>query len=204
MALEMAETSLRETKDEAASRAITQIKWAFSVSEEALAQLDVLHVQAGRIDLNPGCYSWKKLLEEALQRLTPRLNSVKLYSNNKDVLIWGDSEYLITVLENLLQNALDALAKTKNEDFTPALQVEIGQEFEWGFIRIIDNGPGISRKELRKIFRPFYTTKSTKNNWGMGLAYCHRVIKAHRGFINVRSVLGEGTTVEVLIRNVNR
>lgn len=204
MALEMAETSLRETKDEAASRAITQIQWASSVSEEALAQLDILHVQAGRIDLNQGCYSWNKLWEEAIQRLTPRLKSVKLYNNNNDVLIWGDSEYLITVLENLLQNALDALAKIKKENFTPTLQVEIGQEFEWGFIRIIDNGAGISKKEMRKIFRPFYTTKSTKNNWGMGLAYCHRVIKAHRGFINVRSILGEGTTVEVLIRNVNR
>lgn len=204
MALEMAEASLREIKDEKASRAITQIQWASGISEEALAQLDILHVQAGRIDLNPGCFSMKKLWEEAVQRLAPRLNSVKLHNNNMDVLIWGDSEYLTTVLENLLQNALDALAEVKRENFIPELQVEIGQEFEWGFIRISDNGTGISRKEIRKIFRPFYTTKPTKNNWGMGLAYCHRVIKAHRGFINVRSVLGEGTTVEVLIRNVNK
>lgn len=204
MALDMAELSLRDVKDEAASRAITQIQWASGVSDEALDQLDVLHVQAGRIDLNPGCYSWKKLWEEAASRLTPRLKTVRVLIDNTDALVWGDFEYLATVLENLLQNALDALGEIKKECFMPELRIEIGQEFEWGYIRITDNGPGISRKEIRKIFRPFYTTKPTKNNWGMGLAYCHRVIKAHRGFINVRSVLSEGTTIEVLLRNVNK
>lgn len=203
MALDMAELSLQEVKEEAASRAITQIKWASDLSQEALTQLDVLHVQAGRLNLNPDCFSWKELLEEAVLCLAPRLKSVKLFTSDMDARIWGDYQNLTTVLENLLQNALDAMFEVKKEDYTPVLRIEIGREFEWSFIRIIDNGPGISRKHLRKIFRPFFTTKPTKNNWGMGLAYCHRVIKAHRGFINIRSVLGEGTTAEVVLRGIS-
>lgn len=203
MALDMAEMSLREVKEEAAVRAISQIKWASNLSQEALLQLDILHNQAGRLNLNPDRYSWKELLDEALLRLAPRLKSVRLITNGGDARIWGDAQHLTAVLENLLQNAIDALFEVKKEGFNPTLQVEIGREYEWSFIRIIDNGSGIDRKHLRKIFRPFYTTKPTKNNWGMGLAYCHRVIKAHRGFINIRSTVGEGTTAEVVLRSIS-
>lgn len=203
MALDMAEGSLKEVKDEAAQRAITQIRWASSLSQEALNQLDVLHVQAGRLNLNPECITWKEIWDEAISRLTPRLSSVKLVLSNSNVSIWGDREHLTTVLENLIQNSLDAmLEKNKKDNYHPEIRVEIGREFEWSFFRITDNGSGIPRKELRKIFQPFHTTKPTKNNWGMGLAYCHRVIKAHRGFINVRSLLGEGTTVEIVMRSI--
>ena len=203
MALDMAEMSLREVKEEAATRAVTQIKWASDLSQEALLQLDVLHSQAGRLNLDPDCNSWNELLAEALLRLAPRLKPVKLIINDMDVRIWGDSQHLTAVLENLLQNAIDAIFEVKKENFTPTLWIEIGREFEWSFIRITDNGPGIDSKHLRKIFRPFYTTKPTKNNWGMGLAYCHRVIKAHRGFINIRSIVGEGATAEIVLRNIN-
>ncbi len=203
MALDMAEMSLREVKDEAAGRAVTQIRWASDLSQEALSQLDILHNQAGRLNLNPDCFSWKELLEEALLRLAPRLKPVKLITSDMDARVWGDSQHLIAVLENLLQNALDAVYEVKKNDFTPTLWIEIGREYEWSFIRIIDNGTGIAGKHLRKIFRPFYTTKPTKNNWGMGLAYCHRVIKAHRGFINIQSVFGEGTTAEVVLRSIS-
>jgi signal transduction histidine kinase len=109
----------------------------------------------------------------------------------------GDREYLIAVLENLLQNAVDAMM---GRDTTPYIQVEIGCEFEWGYIRIKDNGLGISKENLRKIFSPFFTTKATKKNWGLGLAFCHRVINAHRGFLNIWTSPGNGTTVEVVMR----
>lgn len=203
MALDMAEMSLKEVKEEAAARAVSQIKWASDLSQEALLQLDILHNQAGRLNLNPDRFSWKELLDEALLRLAPRLKPVRLITNGGDARIWGDAQHLTAVLENLLQNAIDALFEVKREGFNPTLQVEIGREYEWSFIRIIDNGPGIDRKHLRKIFRPFYTTKPTKNNWGMGLAYCHRVIKAHRGFINIRSIVGEGTTAELVLRSIS-
>jgi signal transduction histidine kinase len=204
MALDMAEISLREVKEDAAVRAVTQIKWASDLSQEALLQLDVLHNQAGRLNLNPDCFSWKELLEEALLRLAPRLKSVKLITNDEDARIWGDSQHLIAVLENLLQNAIDAVFEVKKEGYIPTVQVEIGREYEWSFIRIIDNGPGIDSKHLRKIFQPFYTTKPTKNNWGMGLAYCHRVVKAHRGFINIRSTIQEGATAEIALRSISK
>lgn len=203
MALDMAEMSLRGVKEEAAVQAVTHIKWASDLSQEALLQLDILHNQAGRLNLNPDCFSWKELLEEALLRLAPRLKSVKLITTDMDARIWGDSQHLTSVLENLLQNAIDAIFEVKKDKFTPTLRIEIGREFEWSFIRIIDNGTGIASKHLRKIFRPFYTTKPTKSNWGMGLAYCHRVIKAHRGFINIRSTVGEGTTAEIVLRSIS-
>ena len=99
-----------------------------------------------------------------------------------------------------MQNAVDAVRQKTYKNFSPRIEVETGREYEWGYIRITDNGPGISRKDLRKVFRRFFSTKSTKTNWGMGLAYCHRVIKAHHGFLNLFTTPGEGTTVEVVLR----
>lgn len=201
MAMDMAGAQLEGFAETGAAKARTQIQWARDVCREALAQLDTLHVQAGRLQVNPNAWSWQELWAEALHRCAQDQEMIITTSSPVgQVRIWGDREHLVAVLENLLQNSCDALAESclKNQD--GRIQVEIGREYEWGYVRISDNGPGIPRKHLRKVFRPFFTTKPTKSNWGMGLAYCHRVLKAHGGFINLRTRPGQGTTVEVVLR----
>ena len=97
------------------------------------------------------------------------------------------------VLENLLKNAEEALRDTDGGQICIRLKKNKG----WAVIEISDNGPGIAEEDREKIFIPFYSTKGSSNNWGIGLAYCHRVIKAHGGRIAVDSKVGEGTTFSV-------
>lgn len=203
MGMNIASMNLENVKGEAVEKTLTQIRNVQDICSEAMKQLDNLHIQAGRLHANPGLYSLNELLEEATRGCSRHFDEIQYFVSKPqhDVKIWGDREYLVAMLENLLQNSIDALSEVKRPGFHPAIMVDIGRECEWGYIRIIDNGVGIPRKLIRKVFRPFFTTKPSKNNWGMGLAFCHRVIKAHHGFINIHSKEGHGTTVEVVLRS---
>lgn len=203
MGMNLAQISLKTLEGEEIRKALTQIQGVEEICREAMGQLDILHIHSGRLQARPDTYSWEELLEEAVHRCAYRLSSIRLLRQlpQEKVLIWADRESVVALLENLLQNSLDALVEVKRPDFYPTVIVEIGRDYEWGYLRMIDNGTGIPKNLMRRVFRPFFTTKSTKTNWGMGLAFCHRVIKAHRGYLNIYSREGEGTTVEVVMRS---
>lgn len=205
MAMNMTSAQLDGVDGEAVAKARTQIQWARDICSQALQRLDVLHTQADRVHVNPQRLSlielWKVVLHDNEERLG---NIVVTNQYTEDVYVLGDREHIQTVLENLLLNASDAMAEKGPPGYQPQLLVEINREYEWRYIRITDNGIGISKDNLHKIFRPFFTTKPAKSNWGMGLTYCHRVVNAHRGYINIQSREGVGTTVEVVLRGVQK
>jgi signal transduction histidine kinase len=64
-------------------------------------------------------------------------------------------------------------------------------------IEISDNGVGIDKDNLDKIFKPFFTTKSYGQGTGLGLAFAERVVKKHDGKIEVKSLKGKGTTFKL-------
>ena len=66
---------------------------------------------------------------------------------------------------------------------------------------VIDEGSGIPRSELTKIFEPFYTTKPAGRGTGLGLSVCYSIVAAHNGRIEVDSAVGAGTTFRVMLPN---
>jgi signal transduction histidine kinase len=66
-------------------------------------------------------------------------------------------------------------------------------------VQIADTGLGISPEDLRRIFDPFFSTKGPGQGTGLGLAICQRIVKAHKGSIEVQSEHGQGTTVVVTL-----
>jgi two-component system, NtrC family, sensor kinase len=69
---------------------------------------------------------------------------------------------------------------------------------EYVEIKISDNGTGISKEDLPRIFEPFYSTKGQKGT-GLGLAVIWGIIDNHDGIINVESEIGKGTTFSFLL-----
>jgi signal transduction histidine kinase len=202
MAMDMTAAHLHPLEGEAVEKAMVQIESAKDICEKALTRLDVLQAQAQRLHANPRPLMMKDLWEDAKRRCVTGMDGVALVETKpaEFAFVWGDKEYLTTVFENILQNALDALAERQGEGYRPTVKMESGREYEWCYLRIIDNGAGIPRANIHRIFHPFFSTKPAKSNWGLGLAYCHRVVRMHHGFINVRSRLGVGTTFEVVLR----
>ena len=64
-------------------------------------------------------------------------------------------------------------------------------------IRVADNGVGVPRENLQKIFSPFFTTKT--QGTGLGLALAQRIVDEHHGKIFVRSRPGRGTIIDVYL-----
>jgi signal transduction histidine kinase len=97
---------------------------------------------------------------------------------------------LIHVLVNLLQNSLDAMREKKFENEAPAMLIQGRPEGDRSLIVIRDNGPGIERKNLDKIYDPFFTTKDVGEGMGLGLSICHRIVRGFGGRISVRTEVG--------------
>ncbi len=89
------------------------------------------------------------------------------------------------VWTNLIDNAIDAMSG-KGE-----LHVRTYREDDCVVIEIRDNGPGISPEVLPRIFEPFFTTKGVGEGTGLGLDTVQRIVKKHRGNVQVQSKPGE-------------
>ncbi|MCS7091392.1 MAG: ATP-binding protein [Verrucomicrobiota bacterium] len=93
------------------------------------------------------------------------------------------------VLVNLIKNAMQAMTRGG------VLTVETGADSDGVWIRVSDTGCGIAPERLQRIFEPFFTTK--KKGSGLGLMIVQRIVRAHRGRIEVESQVGRGTTFRV-------
>jgi signal transduction histidine kinase len=99
----------------------------------------------------------------------------------------------------ILDNAIDACA-AKGGGSVVVRCVRAGAPFDGICFEIRDDGIGIAKADLAKVFNPFFTTKAIGEGSGLGLAIARRIVEEHRGRIEVESELGEGTTVHVCLR----
>ena len=91
------------------------------------------------------------------------------------------------MLINLITNAIYALKDRP----APRILIQFRKEEDRSYIDITDNGKGIPRQLLDKIFIPFFTTRS--NGSGIGLSISRNIMKMHEGNLQVYSVEGEET-----------
>jgi len=98
---------------------------------------------------------------------------------------------LVNASEAVIENG-EIVIRTKNRD-------EDTVTFE-----ITDNGLGIAEEDIEHIFEPFFSTKQNASGIGLGLSIVHGIVQNHKGKIQVKSELGNGTTISVtlpLIKN---
>jgi two-component system, NtrC family, sensor kinase len=107
--------------------------------------------------------------------------------------VLADDEQLVQVFMALLLNAVDAM----NEQGTVKLRSRADDQLV--VAEVIDEGVGIRRAELNKIFEPFYTTKPPGRGTGLGLSVCYAIISAHGGRIEVDSTPGAGSVFRILL-----
>ncbi|MBC7386725.1 MAG: hypothetical protein H7301_11275 [Cryobacterium sp.] len=113
-------------------------------------------------------------------------------------------EQIHQVLLNLIQNAFKALKKWDvSEEFGEKRVLVSIDAFETADLRsmvrvtVEDNGPGIARENLEKIFIPFFTTDPAGS--GLGLSICRKIIQAHGGMMEVQSVPGVTTQFRIIL-----
>jgi signal transduction histidine kinase len=111
--------------------------------------------------------------------------------------IYADQQQLEQVLVNLYLNALDAMSEGGKLLVEAKIAEGDGMAPEV-VITVADTGFGIAETELCKIFLPFFSAKKGKG-LGLGLSICERIVKNHRGKIEVESQPGTGTTFKIYL-----
>jgi signal transduction histidine kinase/Fe-S-cluster-containing hydrogenase component 2 len=109
-------------------------------------------------------------------------------------LMMVDAGQVKQMLVNLVENAVDAVRG--RPDARVRMEVARGGAGEV-VIRVADNGCGIPREHLAKVFTPFFTTKEMGKGTGLGLAITYGIVKMHSGQITVDSEVGKGTTFAI-------
>lgn len=115
----------------------------------------------------------------------------------QDFRLPGRRDLLYLVLCTLAKNAILALRGWPR----PLLRIEVGRDrADSGWVRFRDNGPGIPPEVLERLTREPVTTRAASGGNGMGLMFCNRVMQSVHGSIDIRSILGEGTSVTLHFR----
>jgi two-component system sensor histidine kinase HydH len=125
----------------------------------------------------------------AMPEFRARRATLDMPSIEKTVLVEGESDALEQLFLNLLLNAAQAL------DEGGRAEVRFAQADDRVAVSIIDRGEGLSEEQQEKIFEPFYSTRP--EGTGLGLPVVQRIVRLHRGRIEVESTPRKGTTVRV-------
>ena len=114
-----------------------------------------------------------------------------LENNEKIVICSFDRFQLSLVLNNLVKNAIESVEKLNN----PSISLVLKKNINNLRLDIIDNGIGIEKDKLNKIFEPYYTTKN--KGTGLGLSICKKIIEEHGGEISIIKNKSAGSTVSL-------
>lgn len=121
---------------------------------------------------------------------------IEFVAPDEDILVVVDSAQIEDAVLNLIINAIEAVA----EDGQVTLRIsrvhpEEEELSERVLIEVSDNGRGISEQDLTNVFNPFFTT--SKGGTGLGLPAVRRIARVHGGSVDVKSVIGEGSTFTI-------
>lgn len=106
------------------------------------------------------------------------------------------------VLVNLLNNAFYTVNEKRKKGlsgYEPIVTISTRKDGNRVELSVKDNGAGIPKESLEKIFQPFFTTKPTGQGTGLGLSLSYDIIKAHGGDVKVKTKEGEGTEFIITI-----
>jgi PAS domain S-box-containing protein len=119
--------------------------------------------------------------------------------------LFADQNQLQQIVLNLCVNARDAMPNGGTisvvTSVVPGLSIAAlgATDKPYVCLQISDTGMGMTPEVLARIFEPFFTTKQTQQGTGLGLAVVYGIVASHHGYIDVASVLGEGSAFKIYL-----
>jgi signal transduction histidine kinase len=194
-----------------------QLKDEPSVQKNAdviIAQIDrvsklirsLLNLARGEKAKLAGEVSFREIADEVLELMGHEFRRQEIEIRNdlpKDMIIMvaGQSEPLHQVLLNLLVNSVHAIETAREGGRKSGHLIRLSGERcgdRWE-IAVTDSGCGISKENLNKLFRPFFTTKDIGRGTGLGLATTFRILESWGGSIRAESQDGQGSTFKMIL-----
>lgn len=150
----------------------------------------------GQLRMNIELVNVRALIEKILNNLSLQVISkggrISTKLDAEEHFIFSDPIHIENIIVNLLENAI------KYSPNKPFIEIRTRNEGKNLIIEVEDNGIGIAKKEIRKIFNEFYRVphgnRHDTKGFGLGLGYVKKIVSLHHGNINVKSELGKGST----------
>lgn len=156
--------------------------------------LKFAYTDSNQLHLSKEKVSIHELIQEAIRNLGPlvseRKAQIELALDAPDPFLLADKEYLVIVITNLIDNAIKY---SRN----PVISISTENTMEFTSFTVADNGIGIEKKQLNKIFTRFFRVRHEETylakGFGLGLSFVKKIIDAHGGKIKVESTPGQGS-----------
>lgn len=181
-----------KTRNEFIEDISKQIDW---ISSLVISLLKLAKFDAGSIVMRDEEINVKKLIQNIISNLAILIDikDIKIEENiSEQITLFADYNWQIEALTNIIKNCV--------EHSFDGGKIKIEAESNSVFTKIIitDEGEGIEKKDLNRIFERFYkSAKSSENSIGIGLALAKTIIEKERGYIKVESEVGKGTKFEI-------
>lgn len=157
--------------------------------------MDVAYIQQGKLRYNMKKCGLIEIIKDAIKDYREKYPKYKFifrnYTGEKDVIIKCDGDKIRQAVSNLLHNAVKFSEKGSR------ISVSMLGRDDKLVIKVKDQGSGIAENEMPHIFERYYrgdSKSSSRRGIGLGLALVKSIIDEHKGEIDVRSKVGEGTT----------
>lgn len=162
--------------------------------------LELSKIEQHGFSVNIAPTSLQEVLIRAVELTSPRMDEKNMQFDVdivRDVTVMGDFNRLIQVFTNLITNSI-----TYSQENT-TITLRIKENANYGIIEVEDQGMGIEKSEIARIFERFYRVDKARSRnsggTGLGLAIVKHLIEAHNGKITVESTVGVGTCMKVSI-----
>ncbi|MHA4807919.1 PAS domain-containing sensor histidine kinase [Flavitalea flava] len=153
--------------------------------------LDVSKIHSGKLEFSKGPVQLTELICDCMENARYMNPAYKIiFYEKEDLIVNGNSERLEQVIMNLLNNAV------KYSPHHPEVRLGVKKEGNAARVSVRDFGIGLSEENTSRIFERFYRVDHNfvAGGLGMGLYISSEIIKAHHGYMGVKSRIGEGST----------
>ncbi|MDA1090111.1 MAG: PAS-domain containing protein [Proteobacteria bacterium] len=161
-------------------------------------------------DLNRKSLDVVEIIQDGLSLIRPTVPAsitIREDLDRETGQILVDKAQILTVMMNLISNAIDAMEGITGELIISLSRIKIDEPSSisglesgvYAKLAITDSGHGIDEGTLNKIFDPFFTTKSIGKGTGLGLSTAFGIVHKHGGIIRAMSKPGDNTTFEIYL-----
>jgi len=167
-----------------------------STIREEIARINKIIEQflkfARRPKLNLRIENISDIVLKSIEVITPEAKNIKIIKNiESNLYLKVDSDQILQALINVLKNSIQAIEKDG------VVELNLYGVEDGVYIKIKDNGKGIEKENLSKIFNLYYTTKPDGTR--IGLSIVNQIISEHNGKIDIESEPKKGTTVNIFL-----
>ena len=174
-----------------------------SINTNLLQRMDKLNRATRNIGVKMVPVPVEILLDEILKIVHHRYPEeeieVRNYLEDHQVLV--DMALFPEAVANIIVNAIEANRSNGSKE---KVLFTVKGERLWISFWINDRGKGIAKEERKRIWEPFYSSKNSSRNWGMGMYYTWNIIRSHMGSVRFESREGGGTRFIILLPKLER